>query len=136
MAKIFMELPFTGVIQNTFGVPLFLEKVSAESIPSHTPIAIINNLAYKLDSSKPEHQFAFTGFSLNGSSQGQVCKIQERGEIFLTGWNLISNVNYLSGINGTLIQDNLSNTNFTKIIAYATSSNSLRIINDYTTINK
>ena len=33
-----------------------LNKVSGETIPSYTPIAIIDNLAYKLDSSNINHQ--------------------------------------------------------------------------------
>ena len=111
-------------------------KVSAESIPSYTPVAIVNNLAYKLDSSNPLHQFAFVGFSENGTSIGQNCNIKQIGEVFLFGWGLIPNQHYLAGVNGTLITNNLSATNFTKVIAYATDSNTLQIIKDSTTINK
>lgn len=113
-----------------------LVKVSAESIPSHTPVVIINNLAYKLNSSNPMHQFAFVGFSENGTSIGQNCQIKQIGEVFLFGWGLTPNQHYLAGINGTLITNNLSNTNFTKVIAYATDSNTLQIIKDSITINK
>lgn len=113
-----------------------LVKVSAESIPSHTPVVIINNLAYKLNSSNPLHQFAFVGFSENGTSIGQNCQIKQIGELFLFGWGLIPNQHYLAGINGTLITNNLSTTNFTKVIAYATDSNTLQIIKDSITINK
>ena len=113
-----------------------LIKVSGESIPSHTPVAIINNLAYKLDSSNPLHQFAFVGFSENGTSIGGNCSIKQIGEIVLMGWGLIPNQHYLAGVNGTFITNNLSATNFTKVIGYATDSNTMQIIKDSTTINK
>lgn len=113
-----------------------LVKVSAESIPSHTPVAIVNNLAYKLDASNPLHQFAFVGFSENGTSIGQNCNIKQIGEVFLFGWGLIPNQHYLAGVNGTLIMNNISTTNFTKVIAYATDSNALQIIKDSITVNK
>lgn len=113
-----------------------IKKISGTIIQSHVPVAVINNRAYKFDASIPGHQFAFTGFSTNGSVTGEECIIQERGEIFLQGWGLEPNAHYLAGVSGTLIRNNTSTTNFTKVIGYATSSNSLRIINDYTTINK
>jgi len=111
-------------------------KVSAESIPSHTPVAIVNNQAYKLNASNPLHQFAFVGFSENGTSIGQNCRIKQIGEIVLVGWGLTPNQHYLIGANGTLITNNVSNTNFTKVIGYATDSNTLQIIKDSITINK
>ena len=113
-----------------------LSKVSGESIPSFTPVAIYNNLAYKLDASNPLHQFAFVGFSTNGTSIGQTCEIKQIGEVYLSGWGLIPNQQYLAGVNGTLITENLSSSNFTKVIGYATDSNTLQIIKDLTTINK
>jgi hypothetical protein len=113
-----------------------IQKVSAESIPSHTPVVLINNLVYKLDPSNSLHQFAFVGFSENGSSIGQNCQIKQIGEVFLSGWGLIPNQQYLAGINGTLITENTSNINFTKVIGYAVDSNTLQIIKDSTTINK
>lgn len=113
-----------------------LVKISGESIPSHTPVVIINNLAYKLDSSNSLHKFAFVGFSENGTSAGQNCQIKQMGEVSLIGWGLIPNQHYLAGINGTLITENVSDTNFTKVIGYATSSNTLQIIKDSITINK
>jgi hypothetical protein len=114
----------------------FLEKISAESIPSFTPIAIINNLAYKLDASNLQHQFAFVGFATNGTLIGETCKIQQIGELVLQGWGLRPNSQYLAGTNGTLILQNISNSNFTKIVGYATSVNSLQIIKDFNTILK
>jgi hypothetical protein len=113
-----------------------LLKVSGEPIPSHTPVVLINNLAYKLDSSNPLHQFAFVGFSENGTSTGQNCQIKQIGEVTLFGWGLIANQHYLAGEEGMLITDNLSNTNFTKVIGYATTTNTLQIIKDSITINK
>lgn len=113
-----------------------LFKISGESIPSHTPIALIDNLAYKLDSSNNLHNFAFVGFSENGTSIGQTCQIRQIGEVFLSGWGLIPNQQYLAGIGGSLITENLSDSNFTKIIGYATTSNTLQIIKDSITINK
>jgi len=110
-------------------------KIAAESIPSHTPVAIVNNQAYKLDVSNPLHQFAFAGFSLNGTSAGFECIIKQSGEVYLGGWGLIPNQHYLAGINGTLITNNLSATNFTKVIGYATTSDSLQIVTSQT-INK
>jgi hypothetical protein len=113
-----------------------IEKISGESIPSYTPVAIINNMAYKLDPSNSTHQFAFYGFSINGTSIGQTCIIQERGEIELIGWGLTPNTQYLAGPLGTLITNNNSPTNFTKVVGYSVTSDKLTIIKDYTTINK
>lgn len=112
-----------------------LQKVSGENIPSYTPIAIINNLAYKLDNLNSSHQFAFVGFSINGTSTGQICKVQQIGEVTLQGWNLTPNTQYLAGDTGALQTINNS-AGFTKVIGYATTANSLQIIKDYTTINK
>ena len=113
-----------------------LVKISGESIPSHTPVALVNNLAYKLDASNPLHQFTFVGFSENGTSTGGSCQIKQIGEVVLMGWGLIPNQHYLAGVNGTFITENLSTTNFTKVIGYATDSNTLLIIKDSITINK
>jgi hypothetical protein len=115
---------------------IILYKVSAESIPSHTPVAIYNNLAYKLDASNPLHQFAFVGFSINGTSAGQTCEITQSGDVQLIGWGLTPNQHYMAGINGTLITNNSSSFNFTKVIGYATDSDTLQIIKDSITINK
>jgi hypothetical protein len=114
---------------------IYLYKVSAENIPSYTPIAIYNNQAYKLDNLNPLHQFAFAGFSINGTSIGQVCKIQYFGELTLAGWGLIANSQYLASTNGTMQLNNAS-IGFTKVLGYATTTDTLQIIKDYTTINK
>jgi len=111
-------------------------KISGENINSHTPIAIIDNLAYKLDSSNPAHQFAFAGFSEASSIIGADCAIKQIGEVFLGGWGLTPNQHYLAGINGTLITNNISISNFTKVVGYATSTETLQIIKDSITINK
>lgn len=113
-----------------------LIKVSGESIPSHTPIAIINNLAYKMDASNPLHQFAFVGFSTNGTLMGENCIIQQLGEISLPLWGLIPNTQYLSGVNGLITTTNASLTNFTKVIGFATNTTTMQIIKDSITINK
>lgn len=112
-----------------------IERISGESIPSYTPVAIYNNLAYKLDASNPSHQFAFVGFSKNGTISGQNCIIQQTGEMTLAGWGLIPNKQYLASTNGTMVLNNTVPANFTKVIGYATTSNTLQIIKDYTTIN-
>lgn len=114
----------------------FIIKISGENITSHTPIVLVNNLAYQLDSSNPLHQFAFVGFSEASSLSGQNCLIKQVGEMYLFGWGLTPNKQYLAGINGTLIIENTSNSNFTKVIGYATDSNTLQIIKDSITINK
>lgn len=114
----------------------FIIKISGENITSHTPIVLVNNLAYKLNSSNPLHQFAFVGFSEASSLAGQNCQIKQIGEVVLMGWGLIPNQHYLAGVNGTLITNNLSSTNFTKVIGYAVDSNTLQIIKDSITINK
>lgn len=119
----------TGYFEN------LLEKESAENIPSYTPIAVYNNKAYKFDNLNPLHQFAFAGFSINGTSTGEICIIQQIGEINLLGWGLIPNSNYLASSSGLLQLDNLS-AGFTKILGYATSADTMKIINEYTTINK
>ena len=110
-------------------------KISAENIPSYTPIAIYNNLAYKFDNLNPLHQFSFAGFSTNGTLIGQSCIIQQIGELELLNWNLTPNTQYLASINGLLQIENNS-TGFTKVVGYATTANSMQIIKDYTTINK
>ena len=121
---------------NTTNNP-YLQKTTGEAIPSHTPVAIVDNLAYKFNSANPNHQFAFAGFSINGTSAGeQICNIIDSGEIELSGWGLVPNTHYLAGINGTIIMENTSSTNFTKIIGYARTSNILEIIKDSITINK
>ena len=112
-----------------------LEKISAENIPSHTPIAIINNQAYKFDASNINHQFAFVGFSKNGTSTGQICIIQQQGEIELIGWGLIPNQQYLAGTAGSIVVDNIVLGNFTKVLGYATTTNTLQIIKDFSTVN-
>ena len=112
-----------------------LFKISAEPIPSYTPIAIYNNLAYKFDNLNPLHQFAFVGFSTNGTSAGQNCIVQQVGEVTLQNWNLTPNTQYLAGSLGSLQTTN-SNTGFTKVLGYATTIDTLQIIKDYTTINK
>lgn len=114
----------------------FLFKISGEAIPSHTPIAIVDNLAYKFDASNLDHTFAFVGFSVNGTNVGENCKIQQLGEIELAGWGLIPNQHYLADYNGLLAVENNSFDKFTKVIGYATTSNSLQIIKDSLTINK
>jgi len=113
-----------------------LSKTSGENINSHTPIALVNDLAYKLDASNPLHQFAFVGFTEASSVMGQTCTIKQIGELYLSGWGLTPNQHYLAGVDGALITDNSSNSNFTKIIGYATTSNKLQIIKDSLTINK
>lgn len=112
-----------------------ITKISAEPIPSYTPIAIYNNLAYKFDNLNPLHQFAFLGFSTNGTTAGQNCIIQQTGELALSNWGLVQNTQYLAGASG-LVQTVNSNLGFTKVLGYATTSDTLQIIKDYTTINK
>ena len=129
------------LVNNVLNIPQYggiisISYLSGENINSHTPVAVINNLAYKLDASNPLHQFAFVGFTEASSVTGQPCFIKQIGEIYLFGWGLIPNQQYLAGVNGTIITDNVSVSNFTKIIGYATSSNTLQIIKDSVTINK
>ena len=113
-----------------------IEKISAENIPSHTPIAIIDNQAYKFDASNVNHKFAFAGFSKNGTSIGQACSIQQQGEIELVGWGLTPNQQYLAGTSGAIVTDNVVLDNFTKVLGHATTTNTLQIIKDYTPIIK
>ena len=112
-----------------------IEKVSAENIPSHTPIAIVNNQAYKFDASNINHQFAFAGFSKNGTIIGQTCLIQQQGEIELVGWGLTPNQQYLAGTSGAIVVDNTTLNNFTKVLGYATTMDTLQIIKDFSSVN-
>ena len=112
-----------------------IEKVSAENIPSHTPIAIVNNQAYKFDASNINHQFAFAGFSKNGTIIGQTCLIQQQGEIELVGWGLIPNQQYLAGTSGAIVVDNITLNNFTKVLGYATTTDTLQITKDFSSVN-
>lgn len=128
------ELGAQGV-KGDKGEGAILNKIAGETIPSYTPVAIIDNLAYKLDASNVSHQFAFVGFSINGTLAGQVCIIQQIGELVLAGWGLQPNQHYLAGPNGTIVLNNNSATNFTKVIGYALNSNTL-VIKDFSTILK
>lgn len=130
------ELGLQGLKGDTGLTGGVISKISGENINSHTPIAIINNLAYKLDSSNPLHQFAFAGFTEASSTIGNLCAIKQIGEVTLSGWGLTPNQNYLAGVNGTLITSNISSLNFTKVIGYATTADTLQIIKDSITINK
>lgn len=112
-----------------------LQKIAAENIPSHTPIAIVDNKAYKFDSSNINHQFAFAGFSKNGAITGQICIIQYQGEIELVGWGLIPNSQYLAGTSGTIVLDNTTSNSFTKVVGYATTTDTLQIIKDFSSVN-
>ena len=123
-------------IQNKIREELYLEKVSAENIPSYTPIAIYNNFAYKLDASNPLHQFAFAGFSVNGTNANELCKIKQIGELELLGWGLTTNTQYLAGTSGAIVLNNIAPNNFTKVVGYSVTTNKLNIIKEYTTINK
>lgn len=123
-------------IQNVVNNSILLQKYSGENIPSYTPVAVYNNIAYKLDASNPLHKFAFAGFSTNGTTIGQVCRIKQIGEIELVGWNLTPNTHYLASNNGLMVTDNTSGTNFTKVIGYATTTDKLNIIKDYSSILK
>ena len=130
----YLTLSDLSTLENPF-INKYLIKQSAETIPSYTPIAIYNNLAYKLDASNPLHQFAFVGFSVNGVATGQECKIQQIGELELIGWGLTPNTQYLAGTLGAMVTNNTIPNNFTKVIGYATTTNTLEIIKDYTSVN-
>lgn len=130
----YLTLADLSTLENPF-TNKHLIKVSAEIIPSYTPIAIYNNLAYRLDASNPLHQFAFAGFSVNGVTIGQDCKIQQIGELELIGWGLTPNAQYLAGTAGTMVTNNITPNNFTKVIGYATTANTLQIIKDFSTVN-
>lgn len=114
----------------------YIEHVSAEIIPSYTPIAIVNNLAYKFDSQNINHKFAFAGFSTNGTLEGEICKIQQIGEVEFIGWNLIPNTQYVAGPNGTMLVSNTITNNFIKVLGYAVTPDKLMIIKDYTSVLK
>lgn len=105
---------------------------SAEFIPAYTPVAIINNYAYKLDSLNTNHVLAFYGFSKNESFIGEICIVSIMGEIEKIGWGLIPNTKYLAGPNGTMLIINNVIGSFNKVIGYAISENKLKIINEYT----
>lgn len=128
----------TGSLQNnkTIEELSVIEVISAENIPSYTPVAIINNQAYKLDAGNANHKFAFSGFSINGTSAGQTCRIQRQGTLTLLGWGLTPNSHYLVVGSGGINTVNLSSTEFIKVIGYAKTSDTLEIIKDYTSILK
>jgi hypothetical protein len=111
-------------------------KTAGEPLNSHTPIAIFDGLAYKLDASNDLHKFAFVGFSRTSALIGGNVEVIQIGEISLLGWGLVANAHYLAGTAGTLVLSNDSEFNFTKIIGYAVNENTLQIIKDSVTINK
>lgn len=105
-----------------------------ENIPSHTPVALVGGLAYKMSNTNPLHQFAFIGFSsVSGVTSGSI--LIESKLITLAAWGLTANTNYLCGVNGALITTNAA-SGFTKIVGFSQSTETLLIVNNYTSINK
>ena len=119
------EADFVSITTRVFN------KFSGETIPAFTPIAVIDDIAYKLDSSTPSHQFAYYGFSINDTNIGETCQIQEGGEIEQIGWGLVPNSVYLAGQNGTIVLTNITPTDFKKNIGYAITADRLSIIKDF-----
>jgi hypothetical protein len=110
------------------GITSVISKTSSEAIPSHTPVAIINGMAYKMDSTKAYHAFAFMGFSTNGCLVGETCNIQTTGILSLTGWGLQANTHYLVGENGVLQLNQQNTDQYNLVVAYALDSNSINIL--------
>lgn len=110
-------------------------KVSGEPIPSYTPVAIVDGFAYKLNNANTAHQFAFVGFSVNGTNTGENCQIKTIGEVDFIGWGLTPNQQYLAGSDGAIVTTN-NTAGFTKVIGYAVNPDKMLIIKEYTSINK
>lgn len=128
----------TGALQDnkTFEELAVLETVSGENIPSYTPCVVIGNQAFKMDASNNNHKFAFQGFSINGTSTGQICRIQRYGTLELLGWGLTPDTQYLVTGAGGLTTNNTNPTEFIKVVGYALTTTTMEIIKDYTTIVK
>lgn len=105
-----------------------IQIIAGETIPSHTPIAIVNNIAYKYDASNVAHLWAFGGISKTSATSGVSIEVQQAGIINLSGWNLQSNSIYFSGI-GEISLSVPMNAVFEKIIGYAIDQNNLLIQN-------
>lgn len=106
-----------------------------EVITSHTPVAVVGGLLYKLNATDPTHQFAFVGFSETSGTIGQQVRVNST-KISLQGWGLIPGQHYLAGVDGQLVTDNVTPGAFTKVIGYAADANTMIINTSYSPIIK
>ncbi len=104
--------------------------ISGEYIPKYTPVAVVDGLAYKLDSLNSNHIGKYYGFSKNESFIGDYCKIVILGELKNISWNLIPGQIYFAGPNGSILEINNVINSFTKIVCYAISETKIKIINE------
>lgn len=101
-----------------------------ENINSHTPVALIGNMLYRMNYSNMLHQYVFLGFSFTSGVLGQNIEVEDI-LITLNGWGLLPNTNYLCGLNGALITENSQVNTFRKIIGFSQDSNTMLIYKNY-----
>ena len=135
-----INLEFTGVVFGERGLPgkdgidgNNISAICGENINSHTPVVLIDNKLFIMDSANNLHQFSFVGFTKTSGLENEIIEVESK-KIELNNWNLIPNKNYLIGRNGQLIlENNLTNT-FTKVIGFSQDSNTLLIYKNYDSI--
>lgn len=104
--------------------------VAGENVNSYTPVAIVDNLIYRYDANNINHMFAYIGFSITSATVGNLITIKQKGIVSLSGWNLDSGAQYLASTSGNIVKQTTTEM-FRKVIGYAASSESMKIINDY-----
>lgn len=110
--------------------------LSGEAIPSYTPVAVINGIAYRYDAADITHLMAFAGFSINGvSNTGETVLIRKTGIISLNGWGLTVGSHYLSGLDGAISTTLNPSALFKRVLGYAQTADKLNILNYNPVIN-
>lgn len=110
--------------------------LSGEAVPSYTPVAVINGVAYRYDAADITHLMAFAGFSLNGvSNAGENVLIRKVGVITQTGWGLTVGSHYLSGLDGAISTTLNPSAIFKRVLGYAQTADKFNILNYNPVIN-
>lgn len=94
---------------------------------SYKALALIGGQLFHLDASDLSHRHAYIGFSLTAGTAGELIDVLTFGILECSG--LTSGQHYLAGANGSLITDS-STQLFSKIIGYAVTPTTLKIIKD------
>lgn len=122
-------------VSNSNDIISVIKEVAGEQINSHTPVALVNNLLYKMDYSNQLHQWSFVGFTKTSGNAGDLIEV-ETYKIALQGWGLSPNTQYLAGSSGSMIISNNTTGTFTKVIGYAEDANTMLVYKQYSSINK
>ena len=107
--------------------------ICGENINSHTPVAMLNNLIYKMDCKNNLHQFSFIGFTKTSGNVGDEIEVEAK-IISLQGWNLEPNKNYLAGQNGQITTSINDSNSFIKVIGFSQDENTILIYKNFDSI--